>query len=150
VSHWRHMMDNDSEWLGAWDFYDADGNARDRVGRVVAVRAVQLPGTGEMKANRKPVITLADSRGVEWPKKLIVNATIGKTIQSMYGPNPKGWTNKLVALYASTTRGARGGMVDCVRVRPEPPRGQAQAAPDRPVDPEMRAAQVAEMGPRDD
>lgn len=137
-----------SSYLGAWDLFDDDGNPRDRVARIKAVNAVTLPGIrGKIEENRRPVLTLEDSRGNEWPKKLIVNATIGEVIAGMYGPNVRGWSGKLIALYPTTTRGARGGTVDCVRVRPTAPTAKpAEKGPDRPVDEAMRERQMRESG----
>jgi hypothetical protein len=95
-------------------------------GRDWTVRIVDLVGVeGEMFVNGKkqkmkqPKLTLRDKSGpVALP--FLPNKTICKTIQRMYGKNPKGWVGHLITLYATTTE-RQGETVDCIRVRPEPP-----------------------------
>ena len=122
----------DSEYLGAWDF------PQDRIGTIVKVEGVTLPGNGVIKANHKPILHL---KGTE--KKLIVNATIGKTIAGMYGPNTDDWVGKRITLYATTCNSKGGQVVDCVRVRPTVPKTAGAPIPSQPVDEAMRAKQLA-------
>ena len=130
MPHWRTMMDQN--YLGAWDF------PQDRVGIIERVEGVKLPGAGEIKENRKPVLSI---RGAT--KKLIVNATIGKTIAGMYGPNTDDWVGKRITMYATTTKAKGRGTVDCVRVRPVIPTGPGEAISSMPVNEDMRARQIA-------
>lgn len=149
MPHWRQMMDRPT--LGAWDFLDAEGKSVDKIARIKAVNAEMLEGIpGKIAANRKPVLTLEDGHGVEWGRKLICGVTICQAIEGMYGSNPAGWPGKLITLYASTTKGQRGGTVECVRVRPTPPKRKGQRepvaddAPSGPVDEAMRQRQIDE------
>jgi hypothetical protein len=143
--HWRQMMDRPT--LGAWDFYDADGKALERVAKIRAVNEEKLKGIpGKIEANRKPVLTLEDARGVPWERKLVCGVTICEAIAGMYGSDVRQWVGKLITLYPDKTKGQRGGQVDCVRVRPVPPKaGRALSrAPSGPVDEAMRQKQIDE------
>lgn len=131
MPHWRTMMDRD--YLGAWDF------PTEKTGTITEVTQVKLPGTGKIKANKRPIIAL---KGTE--KRLVVNATIGKAIESMYGADTDKWIGKRITMYASTCRAADGsGQIECVRVRPTVPKGPGEPIPSQPVDGEIRARQVA-------
>lgn len=133
MTHWRSMMDR--EYLGAWDL------PTERTAEIVDVRGVKLPGAGEIKANRKPVLTFKNTE-----KKLIVGATIGKTIAGMYGPNVEDWKGKRITLYATTTRSKGGETVECVRVRPTIPTAPARGIESHPVDEAMRERQMRGAG----
>ncbi len=135
MPHWRSMLDK--EYLGAWDL------PRDVHVMIEAVHKARLEGTGQIKANSRPVMSF---RGTE--KKLIVNATIGTTIQGMYGPDTEDWIGKRITLYATQCASKGGAMVDCVRVRPKPPaaKEKTESVASQPVDEEMRAKQDAAMG----
>lgn len=127
------MMDR--EYLGAWDVQ------ADRTAEITDVRAVKLKGNGTVKANKKPVITFKNTE-----KKLIVGATIGKTIAAMYGPNVEDWVGKKITLYATTTQAMAGDTVECVRVRPTIPKSKAKGIESQPVDEEMRERQMRAAG----
>lgn len=146
MTHWRQMMD-DRPTLGAWDFLNEDGSPNDRVAKIKAVDEVTLEGIAAkgIKKNKKPVLTLEDARGRVWKKKLVTNVSICETIASLYGNDVRAWPGKLITLYATTTRGAKGGTVECVRVRPERPQTGARTPntePQRPVDEAMRERQI--------
>jgi hypothetical protein len=108
----------DKDYIGAWDLQDRDVN--------VTIRKViggNLVGQGGRKS-RKPVIYM---NGTE--KGFALNATNGKTIAAMYGPLIEGWVGKRITLYKSTTRDPNGGgEVECIRVRPTPPKPKGAAA----------------------
>lgn len=135
MTHWRSMTDR--EYLGAWDL------PRERTAEIVDVRGVQLPGAGDIKASRRPVITFKNTE-----KRLIVNASIGKAIAGMYGANVEDWRGKRVTLYATTTRSRGGDVVECVRVRPTipGPRTATTGVPSQPVDEAMRERQQRGAG----
>lgn len=135
MTHWKTMLEK--EYLGAWDL-PTEKTAE--ITKVVAVKLKGNPSEG-MKENQKPVISFKGTT-----KKLIVNATIGKTIAAMYGPNVEAWIGKKITLYASTTRAASGGMVECVRVRPTVPSAPAAPIESQPVDEEMRKRQQEGAG----
>lgn len=145
MTHWRQMMDRPT--LGAWDFYDENGKSMERIARIKAVNEVKLEGIpGKIAANRKPVLTLEDSQGNEWDRKLICGVMICEAIASMYGSDVRQWPGKLITMYPDVTKGQRGGKVDCVRVknvRPNPG-AKTSKAPTGPVDEKMRQKQIDE------
>ena len=134
MPHWRSMMDR--EYFGAWDFVDSEMRGRDRTLEIAHVHSVKLEGTAIIKASRKPVLEFV---GTE--KRLIVNATIGKTIAGMYGNDVRAWGGRLITLHGATTKSKGGETVDCVRVRPAIPKGATTNVEPRPVDEAMRERQ---------
>jgi hypothetical protein len=133
VTHWRKLTDR--EYLGAWDV------PKPTVATITAVTGTQLPGQGDVKASKKPVISFKNTE-----KKLIAGATICKAIAHMYGDDVEQWVGKPVTLYATTTRAKGGDQVDCVRVKPEIPTRPATGVMSQPVDEAMRAKQVEQAG----
>jgi hypothetical protein len=134
MTHWRSLGDA-NEFLAAYDL------PTDRTATIKRVRGVELPGTAEIKASKRPVIEFEKTA-----KKLIVNATNGKTIAAMYGPNVEEWKGKRITLYATTTKAKGGGIVECVRVRPTIPKASAGPIESQPVDEAMRERQMRGAG----
>lgn len=108
--HWKRMMDK--ELLGAWDL---DG--RDVTVTIESVSGGEVTGNGNKK-NKKPIATL---RGTT--KKLALNATNCKTIEQLSGtPETDKWRGMRITLFGTTTTFG-GQTVECIRVRPYPPKG---------------------------
>ena len=82
------------------------------------VEAGELVGEGGRKA-KKPLVYF---EGKEKP--LALNKTNARTIAALYGNDTKGWIGKKIAIYPTTTQ-MGGKVVDCIRVRPNAPRGRA-------------------------
>ncbi len=123
----------DSEYLGAWNLAGKDYNVT-----IDKITGAEITGEGGKK-NKKPLMYFRNVK-----KPLIVNKTIMKTLFAMFGTHSaKAMIGKRITLYATTCRGAAGGTVDCVRVRPTPPKDGKDVAPDEtaPMDPEMRRNQ---------
>ena len=123
----------DSDYLGAWNVAGKDYNVT-----IESIVGAEVTGDGGKK-NKKPLIRF---KGVK--KALVCNKTIMKTLFAMFGTHSaKAMIGKRITLYATTCRGAAGGTVDCVRVRPTSPKDSKDQAPDEtaPMDPEMRANQ---------
>lgn len=100
----------DSDYLYAWDLGGKDVSVT-----IERVEAGTLTGQQGRKT-RKPVVYF---RGAQ--KGLALNKTNGKTIAAMYGTDTAQWPGKAVTLYPTrTTMG--GEEVDCVRIRPTPPK----------------------------
>lgn len=113
---WRGMFDR--EYIGAWDLPPG----RD-VGCVIArVKAGELTAPGGRKS-KKPVIYF---EGKE--KGFALNKTNAKTIAAMYGNDTSLWIGKAIAIYATRTQFG-GEDIDCIRVRPVPPRAQRSNGP---------------------
>ncbi|TXH41046.1 MAG: hypothetical protein E6Q97_38580 [Desulfurellales bacterium] len=113
MSHWKKFMDK--ELLGA---HDLDG-------RDVTVVIVEVSG-GEInngtKKNKKPIAVLASSSGRKLDKRLALNATNCKTLEQLAGsPDVDKWRGMAIVLYGTTTNFG-GQTVDCVRIRPYPPK----------------------------
>lgn len=99
------------EYLGHWDLPED----RDAVVTIANVESGELHNPGK-KADKKPILTF---EGKE--KRMVCNATNAKTIAAMYGNHVEQWIGKKVALFRTTTHGP-SGQVECVRVRPQPPK----------------------------
>jgi len=141
VTHWRQLIEKDH--LGAWDLVADDGNTpKDFTLQIVKVESVALKTKQTPKGKRKAVITFARAR-----KKFVCNTTNCEVIESMYGQHIEGWVGKLITLYQGDVRNPNGrGTIKGICVRPRKPSGQAEAVPEREVDPQMRADQEAAFG----
>jgi hypothetical protein len=117
MPHWRSMMD--SQWLRYHDLQGRDVTVT--IERVVAGEVIGNKGA----KNKKPVLHFKAKN-----KPLAINATIGRTIERMYGPDTAEWIGKQITLYTSTTE-MGGETVQCIRVRPGKPSGAATADNDR-------------------
>lgn len=124
---YRTMFDP-GEYLGAWDLKGRDVDVT-----IVKVEARTLKN--KQGSNRKPVIFVKGSdRGV------VINKTNGKTIAAIYGKDTTKWVGKRITLYATTTS-AGGETVDCIRVRPEPPKAKSsEQEPEQPAEQPAREA----------
>lgn len=128
-----------AQYIGAWDV------PKDSTATISKVEVAELPGNGRMKANKKPVLSFRNTE-----KRLVVNATIGNTIASLYGTDVEQWIGKQITLYATTCRAADGsGQVDCVRVRPKIPTARGGPIVSHPVDEDMRSRQISAMENQD-
>lgn len=120
---WRSMFDRD--YIGAWDLA-----GRDVVVTIAAVKAGEL-GRGNKK-ERKPVVFFDGKE-----KGFALNKTNAKTIAGMYGNDTAKWIGRRITIYPSQTMFG-SEQVDCIRVRPTPPKGRPaaqtseQAAPPPP------------------
>jgi hypothetical protein len=117
MPHWRAMMDSD--WLRSVDI-EGKGEPTVTISRVVGGEVTGVGG----KKNKKPVLYFEGKS-----KPLAIGATIGKTIERMYGPKTEDWVGKRITLYVTTTNAMSGETVSCIRVRPTVPVGKARSAP---------------------
>ena len=126
----------EGRYIGAWDLRGED--------RTLTIERVD-GGVVEGEGGRKDKAPLLYFKGAKKP--LVCNKTNMRTIAAICGGYRKSqWIGKRITIYATTCKGAKGGIVDCVRVRPTAPGSSAQdsAMPEVPVDEEMRARQKAE------
>lgn len=131
--HWRELFD--SEYLGAWDI---DG---DVVATIAKVQAGTVGGHQGKAKSKKALIRLK-----EFDKPLIANKTNAKAIAGMYGNDTTQWIGKRITMYPTETQFG-GETVDCIRVRPTPPRGESSGKqPNRSVNREMREKQDRAAG----
>lgn len=106
MADYRSMFD--SEYLRAVDLEDADA--------VFIIASVEAGEVGE-EGKKQPIITF---EGQE--KKFGCNRTNAVTIANLYGNDTRQWKGKALTLFPTTTQ-FKGDTVDCIRVRPEIPRG---------------------------
>lgn len=106
---WRSMFDRD--YIGAWDL----PKGTDVAVTIARVEAGTLVAPGGRKS-KKPVIHF---EGKE--KGFALNKTNAKAIAGMYGNDTSKWVGQRIAIYATQTSFG-GETVDCIRVRPTPPK----------------------------
>jgi hypothetical protein len=112
MPHWKSMMDRD--YIFAFDL-----NGKDVTVEITRVIAGELVSNGGRKT-KKPV---AFFKGKE--KGLALNSTNCKTIAALYGNDTTTWVGKRITLYPTTTT-MGGDTVECIRVRPRAPTGNAK------------------------
>jgi hypothetical protein len=135
----RTMFEN--KYIGAWSLAAGDQHVT-----ISKVQASVVEGEGG-RQDKAPLIWFEESR-----KPMVCNKTNLKTIASIVGSfRAKDWIGKRITLYATTCKGAKGGQVACVRVRPTAPGSQQRSGPmpDVPVDPDMRKNQQEQAGERE-
>lgn len=112
MAHFKSFFDRDY-------IYAFDLNGKDVTVEISKVVQGELTGSGGRKA-RKPV---AYFKGKE--KGLALNSTNCKTIAALYGNDTTAWVGKRITLYPTTTT-MGGDTVECIRVRPRAPNGNAK------------------------
>lgn len=134
MTHYREFFDNNN--LGVWDLGDEDC-----VVTIKTVRPGEVGGQQGRKKSRKPILTFA-----EFGVPMVCNVTNAKTIASLHGTDPHAWVGKRIVLYATTTNGVNGEVVDCIRVRPTVPRGEGKPRERKPLDTDVRERQQRAAG----
>jgi hypothetical protein len=134
VPNWRSLIDKD--FLGAWDLVGPDGKPRDFTLEIASVRSELLKTKETPKGKRKAVIRFKGAR-----KAMVANSTNCEVIEGLYSADFTQWVGRSVTLYQTDVRSPTGGTIKGIRVRPKKPGGPAEVIEDRPVDPEIRAAQ---------
>lgn len=110
MAHWKKYMDA-KDFLFAFDL-----DNRDVTVTVTHVTGGELVGEQGRKT-KKPIAHLKGT-----PKKLALNATNCKTIEQLTGtPDVDKWKDVRVTLFPTTTNFG-GSTVECIRVRPYPPK----------------------------
>ncbi len=107
--HFRDYFD--SQYLGNWDL----PRNQNVVVEIVKVEKGTLVGQ-RGKKDKKAILHF---RGKE--KAMAANITNCKTIAAMYGPNPRSWVGKRIALYVAENVDSPNGPVDAIRIRPTIP-----------------------------
>ena len=108
TQHWRLAFDN--KFLGAWNLWKGD---RYLTATVTIERVAHETVT--MQGGRKEPGTLIYFKGKRVP--MILTKTMGKVLQSMHGPVPKGWEGKSITLYVERGFKTRDGLADVLRIR---------------------------------
>ena len=116
MTDYRSMFDR--EYIGSWDL----PRDRDAVVKIRDVKAAVL--NNGRQSNKKPILYFDGKE-----KGMVCNKTNAKTVASLYGNDVAGWIGKSIALYVATTRDPSGGDdVECIRVRPTPPKAEKDGA----------------------
>lgn len=99
------------------------------------------------KKERKPVLTLANRAGRALGKRLVLNKTNAKLVAATTGEKSvERWIGKAITLYATTTKGARGETMDCVRVRARVNQRADEIPEAMAAEPEPRRAFTDDLG----
>lgn len=109
MSDYRGMFDRD--YIGAWDLEGHDVTVT-----ISRVTPGELVGEGGRKT-KKPIIYFERKE-----KGFAANKTNCKIIAAMYGTDTRKWIGRCITLFPTTTEMA-GKQHDCIRVRPQIPRG---------------------------
>lgn len=144
MTHWRTLIEK--EYLGAWDLIDKAGNPKDFTLQIKKVAGEKLKTAQTPKGKGKCVITFERAE-----KRFVVNASNCKNIALMYGDDYEVWIGKKITLYQGDVRNPDGGgTVKGIKVRPKIPAGAPEPIAAQPVNEEMRAAQNAAFGGKDE
>lgn len=112
MTNWRTFVDKDF-------LADFDLQGKDITVTIEKVTGGEITGEGGKK-NRKPVASLVGKK-----KKLALNSTNCKVIESLYGKDVEDWAGKRITIYPTVTQFG-GREVGCIRIRPKVP---AEAKP---------------------
>mgnify|MGYP001441887766 FL=1 len=120
MTDYRKLMDK--PYLGHWDLPEG----RDVAATIVKVEAGKV-GHGRQEQKR-PLLYLEGSKG-PLEKPMICNATNAKAIAGMYGAHVEKWIGQPIALFIGQANDpSGGGMVNCIRIRPTPPKAEKDGA----------------------
>lgn len=122
MADYRTMFDN--RWLRAFLL-----EGRDWTLTITKVEAGELEDNKTKRKERKPIVHFKGAS-----KPLALNRTNAETIADMYGKDVKAWVGKTVTLYPTTTKFGRE-TVECIRIRPEAPKGKPETMPEPPPPP---------------
>ena len=112
LNHWRKMYEN--KYLGAWDLCNKDGRYIEVQAQIRDIRWEEIVGEGGRK-ERKLVLYLQGSKG-PIPAPLILSKPNGKTLEGMFGADPRKWIGKGITLYALDKK-VKGQLAKVVTVR---------------------------------
>lgn len=113
--------------------YSFDLKGKDLTVEIARVEAGKLQIAGTTQKQSKPVLYFKTRNGQPGPG-LALNKTNAKVVAKLYGTNTDQWVGKKLTLYPTTTKfGAE--TVDCIRIKPTVPRGEAESGPESTLPP---------------
>lgn len=115
----------DSEWVRAWDL-----GGKPCTVTITKVEAGVLENHRAKKKDKKPVVWFKGAS-----KPLALNKTNAKTIAALYGNDTTAWLGKAITIYPTQTSFGNEQGIDCIRVKPEKPKGKGQDMPAPPPPP---------------
>lgn len=113
--------------------YSFDLKGKDLTVEIVHVEAGKLQIAGTKQKKSAPVLYFKTKNGARGPG-LALNKTNAKTVAKLYGTNTDAWPGKKLTLYPTTTEFGKD-IVDCIRIKPTVPRGEAESAPESSLPP---------------
>ena len=121
--------------------------AADLAGRDITIEIVRVEWEALMmqggKKDTKPAVVMRTTGGRPMGKKWILNKTCANQIAAVTGEvEAKNWTGKRVTIYPTTCKGAEGGIVECIRVRPRTAGGNAEPPADMMRAPDVEGGEV--------
>lgn len=116
MTDYRSMYEK--QFVGSWDLPD------DRDAVVIIDRCEPGEVSNGAKKDKRPLLYLKGKS-----KPIVLNATNGKTIASLYGNKVEAWVGKPIALYKANVQGVGGGMVEAIRIRPTAPQPKKEPQP---------------------
>lgn len=122
MAHWRQLFDG--KYVGAWDLFDEQGNAKDVTVKIVKVEKQEVRGR---QGTARKAVFYFEGKEKPW----VSGVTSCQTIERLYGSDPTGWIGKWITLYPTTTTTQTDGEVPAIRVRPRVPQAGQSRAPAR-------------------
>lgn len=105
MTDYRKMYDR--TFVGHWDLKEEG----DTVVTITGVDAGEV--NNGSKKNKRPMLSIKGS-----DKKIVINATNGKTLAALFGNHVEAWIGKKIALYRTTTQ-VGPEQRECIRIRPK-------------------------------
>jgi hypothetical protein len=122
----------DAKWVKAWDL---GGKAR-----VVTIEKVEAGFIEDKQKGKKDRLPIVWFKGAKKP--LGFNKTNSKNVANMYGKNTEDWIGKSVTNYPTTCQVGADPNVDCILIKPEPPKGKAEDMPTPPAPPAAESGEA--------
>ena len=108
--HWRLAFEN--KFVGAWNLWDAKKGAyRTATVKIAEIRDERVTMQGGRKENARLIFF----EGKSVP--MIMSKTMGKALESMFGPVPAKWIGQTITLYVERGVRVRDGVADVLRIR---------------------------------
>jgi hypothetical protein len=129
MAHWRELLEP-TEYFGhpkimAFNQLDEQNRTVDVTYKILECKRGEVQDTKRDRKVKKPILILQDRSRKTW--SFPIGATIGKTLESLYGDDPFKWAGRLVTLFVTTTN-SYGEEVKCLRARPKIPESSKAAA----------------------
>lgn len=121
----RELPRNKVHWRSSFDSRYLRHFALDKKPRIVTITKVRELVSSNKKTGESKMQLLITLDAFE--KDWAINVTNCEIIEMLYSaPDPHDWVGKRIELYPTKTRGPKGDMVDCIRVRDQIPAAGAK------------------------
>jgi hypothetical protein len=116
MADYRTMFD--AKWIKAWDL-----GGKEFTVEIAKVEAGFVEDKAKGTKDKRPIVWFKGAK-----KPFGCNKTNAQIIAGMYGNETKAWIGKSVTLFPTTCQ-AFGKTEDCIRIRPQVPKGKAVDMP---------------------